>query len=505
MYKVLIVDDEAAIQRGLAKLIPWDELGLSLAGFADNGNEALLRVREAWPDIVLTDVKMPGMDGLELIRELSALRPELRAVVISGYDEFAYVKEAMRYRVDNYLLKPIDRDELIQTLAGIAEQLDRQRKAPEAEDRLMELLLWRLFRRQIDERELMDRLAFMGMERELHPPYRLCRLISPDAEALAGARQSLARAGGAFHQRMCAPEAEHGALNWVACGFPGDGAGERLASGALQALRHNGLITFGRPVRRLIEIADSYDDAVSMGEFRLLGIRDQILWYADEPNRRTEAPKLAISPDQLLRCMETGDRAGAFREIDAAVQEILADGDPTAIAGAFMILTAGCIHHARVTNLPVEALLGSMRPFDEVRALAGQDAISYPEWLKELVRRMLDARQEARHGPRDGRILSYIHEHYQRDLSLSSLSQRFALSPAYLGTLIKAATGELFSVYLNRYRIERAKEKLAGTNESASVIGKSVGFHDANYFYKVFFKYTGCYPTAYRNRARGRP
>lgn len=373
MYKVLIVDDEVAIRNGIAKLIPFDELGIQLMGYAGSGEQALAAVREEKPDILLTDIKMPGMDGLKLIAELSGRHPEMRFVILSGYDDFGYAREALRYRVDNYLLKPIDRDELIQTLSGIVEQLDRLKSARRAQhDRFMEHLLWRLFRRQMDEGELSERLHYLGVDERGASQYRvlMCPLPEQDFEpsAMEIVESAHRRGSAGWHMLYW----ERSVLIWVSRAEQAD------AFGLIPA----GQVAAGRPVADLLHIADSYDDATA------------------QLNKWTSA---------------------------RSAQEI---------------------------------------------------------------------------APRDLQIIEYIHAHYREDLSLPILAERFSLTPAYLGTLIKAATGELFSVYLNRYRIDRAREKLALGQESAGAIGRAVGFRDANYFYKVFYKYAGCYPTEYRTSSR---
>ena len=116
MYRVIIVDDEPVIRRGLRETIEWDALGLEIAGEAADGTEALEMIREIRPEILITDIRMPEMDGIQLIREVRELDMNVKITILSGYSDYDYLKAAIRLGVDNYLLKPIDNDELIANL-----------------------------------------------------------------------------------------------------------------------------------------------------------------------------------------------------------------------------------------------------------------------------------------------------------------------------------------------------------------------------------------------------
>lgn len=123
MYKILLADDERIILDGMAGIIEWDALGASLIGKAQNGNEAYDKILDKQPHIVITDIKMPGMDGLELIKKVSAESPSVQFIVLSGFGEFEYAKEAMKYGVKHYLLKPCNEQQIISSLEEIIAEL----------------------------------------------------------------------------------------------------------------------------------------------------------------------------------------------------------------------------------------------------------------------------------------------------------------------------------------------------------------------------------------------
>ena len=135
-YRVLLVDDEEEIRAGISRKIDWDSLGFTLAGEADNGEEALELAELVRPDVVLTDIKMPFMDGLELCRRLKRVLPAAKTVVFSGFDDFEYARKAVGMGVSEYIMKPINAQEMSGVLLRLKDQLDQQ----QAERRGMESL-----------------------------------------------------------------------------------------------------------------------------------------------------------------------------------------------------------------------------------------------------------------------------------------------------------------------------------------------------------------------------
>ena len=131
MYKLLIVDDESSIRNGIKNYFPWTQLGFEVAGLFENGREALDYCRKLPVDVVLSDIKMPIMDGLELAKELYQLNPNIKIVLLSGYREFEYAREALKYEVKNYILKPTKYEELNEVFSKIKKELDQEQFSEE--------------------------------------------------------------------------------------------------------------------------------------------------------------------------------------------------------------------------------------------------------------------------------------------------------------------------------------------------------------------------------------
>ena len=124
-YKVMLVDDEEDVAQAIMKKMDWENMGFEKPRYAHNGLEALELSEESRPDIVMSDIKMPYMDGMELARNLKKLYPNIRIIFFSGFDEFEYAKEAIRLEAEEYILKPIDADELKAVFTRVHEALDR--------------------------------------------------------------------------------------------------------------------------------------------------------------------------------------------------------------------------------------------------------------------------------------------------------------------------------------------------------------------------------------------
>ena len=138
MYSVLMVDDEQEVIEVIMRKLNWEELGFRVCGSASNGAEALEMAEELQPDVVMTDIKMPYMDGLELSRHLKSLFPDIRIIIFSGFDEFEYAKEAIRLEAEEYLLKPIDSGEVRRVFEKVHKRLDEDRDRRSSVERLEE-------------------------------------------------------------------------------------------------------------------------------------------------------------------------------------------------------------------------------------------------------------------------------------------------------------------------------------------------------------------------------
>lgn len=167
MYRLILIDDESHIRRGLCALIPWDEFGIEIVGEADNGRTALELIKTLHPDIAIADIKMPHMDGIELLKEVNKLSQKPKFVMLSGFDQFNFVRSAMRMGAQNYLLKPVDAEELKSTISELVACLDDEAAKKQQFDESMQALLNstlnRLLSNRIEVRELREKCQLLDI------------------------------------------------------------------------------------------------------------------------------------------------------------------------------------------------------------------------------------------------------------------------------------------------------------------------------------------------------
>ena len=216
MYRVFIVDDEPLICKGLRETIEWDSLGLEISGEAHNGAEAITLIAATHPDIIITDIRMPGMDGISLIKALRAQDMNLRILILSGYSDYSFLKEAIRLGVDGYLLKPIDTDELISNLKNLVDTIEKEQQRTQRLYQGLELLraitLNRLVTGEIGRNEFDEKAALL--EISLDAEHYMCAVYAPAADCEEGDAAEDARAAIAM-QRDCCPLTEGNGITFI--------------------------------------------------------------------------------------------------------------------------------------------------------------------------------------------------------------------------------------------------------------------------------------------------
>lgn len=395
MYRVFIVDDEPLICKGLRETIEWDSLGLEISGEAHSGIDAMTMIEATRPNILITDIRMPGMDGISLIKAIRKLDLDIRIIILSGFSDYVFLKEAIRLGVDGYLLKPIDTDELISNLSNLVNVIDEETLRSSRICQGMELLrtntLNRLVSNEISRSELDEKNAFLDISMEAD--HYLCAVGVP-------------------------AEQDDEADAWA---DPGITAALQEDSGR-------------RADAKSIPFTDKHNRLV-------------ILFCG-----RDEAGLAAFAQDSLKR-------------VNLRAQESLGCG--LICHTGDMVRAREDIHRSYAGAL--QKLLPDTPP--EADQLEGR-------W-KSVVDRTAD----------------YVNQHYHEALSLKQIACVCNINTSYLGQVFKKTTNESFTDYVNRIRVEKAKELLAGTNLKVYEVSRRVGFTDYHYFLKIFKKVTGIVPT----------
>ncbi|MEK3881714.1 response regulator transcription factor [Paenibacillus sp. PL2-23] len=507
MYKVFLADDEPFILEGLRDALDWSSYELEIVGTAENGVRALEQLRLAPVHILITDISMPAMNGLDLIQEARRLYPHLHVVILSGFNDFDYLKQGLRLGIENYLLKPINLAELKSTLEGIIEKLDargRDRGDWQAEDMdvLRDNIVNRWLAGDIAPGELHERAEMLGMD--LDKEFMLVVMLKAGTgeEQL---RSELLRQ--AERHGLGIPfRDKEGALGIVM--FPerqGDAEreGRRLLQHLTEALSVEGItISLGSVALGEEEAGRSYDEAKKAMEYAFIHPQLEVLDFGKLASPSTSAdgtPLPSMDWSDYARLLAAKEKEALLTRIHSDLSRLAeAPGmTPARLQNAALELMLHLkLELGAIKKTPVPELI----PEDAARRVMDADTLAdVTALVEEVAKAAVESLVSDTKSPVIGQILARIHENCAEELSLKSLSAQFNIHPVYLGRLFQREAGETFSEYVNRFRIQKAKELLAEPGLKVNEIARMVGYWEMGYFYKQFKKYVGVSPTDYKS------
>lgn len=519
MWKVMIVDDEKLICRLVKALVKWDELGMELAAMAGNAPEALELAEKCQPDILITDIRMPGMDGLELIREMKKRCPEIEIIIISGYAHFEYAKNAIALGVGNYILKPINQDELNKTLGKIGERLKEKTYVKKLEtvnrqigdgdkSRLRKTLLEDLISGGEFQMECLRQTYYFECNPGLFQTFVL--QMDYDTEELSESSLTVIaeKAGEIFANCLAGRDVEsvfgfvqntgYGVLN-----YPGQDR---------EYVRHQ-LREFVKQMEANKEVLGSVDFSLALGEetedpallSKSLGRAQLVI-----SERLTEGcGKMleTLSPASSVRTQEVIDRfckdsehAVDMLSVEEAKQatevlrrSVLSVSDICGREIQKVVLAAGKFYILRIKEAKTDAFEERCRHCGTIEGL-------FDELIKLQTSLLTEASAE-----RQGEVSrpirmakQYVHKNYASNITLEEVSEYVGFSVTYFSALFKKETGEGFTKYLTRIRMEEAKNLLRETGIPVAEICEKVGYNDRKHFTHTFHKLTGVNPAEYR-------
>ena len=510
LCKILIVDDEILIRQGIKHYMNWEQEGFSIVGEAANGREALEMIEACRPDIVITDIVMPVMDGEELTKVVKTRYPDIEVVVLSSFGEFEYVRSTFQSGVADYILKPkLEPRELLQVLNKAA---GRTRLRPNAarEAKASAAAAERLLEKITAGFELGGEADRADIRASFpHPVFRLLAVTAKDiSEAAAAALQSMV--GKRFPGAVCLPFPAGRGLT----GFLLNGNADLQTQAPLDGLAAQWADAFGQAGTLLI--SRPYEDFMRTGDV----LREQIHPLARRAFYRPDARWLTFAEDaappltveafnlnqftEAFKLMQFGEAFGGLRR---HVEKLRAAGGMD--VEEFKSFLNNMIFTITVLteNMGFDAQgldKEKFRYFDAIQqARNAEEAIGILHaFTEEAERRLADS---ARNAARDNmkKLLDYIEQNYAEPLSLKEVAKHFHFNPSYLSSWFSAHSGEGFVEYVNKIRIHKAAEMLRTGSGSIAEIGAKVGFPDHSYFCKVFKKFTGRSPSEYRRMTAG--
>ncbi len=533
----MIVDDEAVVREGIRDRIDWTGLGFRVAGVYEDGRAALEAIRSRAPDAILTDIRMPFVDGIELTRLVAEEFPTTRVLLLTGHDEFEYAQEAVRLQAWDFLLKPISSRELTDVLRRLASDLDteyRRRREEEQLRRQWEASLPLLRERALNDLvggqtsldEALQRLEDLGIV--LEPGRVRVVLVSPDPHevpdpdsAAETAEDRFAIPAGlrdlAIANHVSEALAGAGiAAQWITS--EGDIAviltgADRDVSERLDTLRRRipdtegGSVTIaiGPAYGRLGELRRSYQGARRRLMQRFLTGGNRVIVSEDAPaGGEARGQDRGGGPSELVVRLRIVDREGTLQALDEMIEQCRTRRH--AVKQCVLDLQrdlARVLDAAEALDVAFETILADgTNPFEELARQPSLDAIH--RWFRALVVRILDALEERVQTQAELKIRAaeeYLRKHFRdSSLSLTAVCADLSVSVSYFSQRFKTITGKTFVEYLTELRIEQAKELLRTGAGRGYEIAPQVGFRDPHYFSSTFKKVCGMTPTQYRNR-----
>lgn len=525
MLKVIIADDERLICRLVQTLADWDRLGMEVVAMAENGLEALDLIGARRPDILITDIRMPGCDGLELIRNAKQMMPDLEVVIISGYAHFEYAQSAMKYGAGYYLLKPIKQAELMETLEKIGEKcrarletksaISRQHQNSQKDlSRIRESLMKDLLSEHPGNltREILKDTYHVDTSGDRYQIF-IVKMDCDMATVNRPAAEVIQEKTGDIFKNTLSPLCNEMLLyfqSYTGYGLVNYDLGgkDEVRRGLRECLNHlevkknllgplNFTISLGAAVESPDRLAFSLETARNAMMERLMEGTGRLLETVPVGSGIEKQNLLDRYVKAMEHSVESLSASEAARASSAFEKETMELNNICGREILELVLSAGRLFIARTALSNVEEIQ------QEFAGCCGQCSTAGELFrrLEEIQDRLLSEARELRNSEaaRPIRIAKqYVTRHFQEPITLETVCEDIGFSVNYFSMLFKRETGEGFAKYLTRVRIEEAKTLLRETNLPIAEICEKVGYSDRKHFTHTFHKATGLNPVEYR-------
>ena len=487
MYKVYLLDDEPFILEGLKYIVDWQDYGFEIVGSANNGDDGLKEILTMDIDLVITDIMMPKMTGLELIENLIKLNYQTNFIVLSAFQEFQYAKKAISMGAQNYILKPIDTEELERSLINIKNKLkDKENRNKDKEVVNNSLLLKIITDKDYENIDyLKEKLKYNGEYRvgiiELKNKNKDIHKV---LKVIPGMKKYL----------YCI-ENKSKAVFIIDDKFNNEYIEEltNIKNEITDLINDIVYISLGQIIKDLKDINTSYESAKDISEYKI--IYPDISWikaYKEKNNRNID---IDIDFEDLKSLLINKDFTNASLYIESKFSKLKQDN----------------LNPKKIKAKALEVFLNVYNHIDESKLMKNlsiylENAINkntIDEIQLELIN-MIKFMQTKLENTQEGispiiiKLLDHIEQNYQKDLNLKEISDILNINSIYLGQLFQKEIGILFSDYINNFRINKAKDLLSNTSLKASEIGELVGYSNKNYFYRKFKSIVGITPSEWR-------
>lgn len=536
MLKIFLVEDESIVREGLRDNIPWQQYGYKFVGEASDGEMALPMIQKTQPDVLLTDIKMPFMDGLSLSRIVHQEFPDMKIIIISGYDDFEYARQAISVGVEQYLLKPITRASLQKVLTELKVKIESEQEQKNYQEKFQNEtreyeqfsrtnFFMKVFEGRMPVQEIYEEAAKLSLRLNA-PCYNLMMFsllekreganAGFESEEFARKREEL------LHYFVRYPEYIVFRWNINTYGVLMQGSAAQMQEMADRCLENVERIcqpaedifdwyaAVGEPVERLSMLAECYSNVNHYFAYRFLVPNEHIFTreVTDSYMPREEGGKIGdidcskVDQELIKDFLLKGSRDEIADFVDSyllSIQEALKS----------RLFQNYLVFHIHFVTMSYVEEIGCDKK--ELLELLGEEQIQEVnltiDELSPYIQNILEKAMELRDRESDNqskkvlkKALEYIEENYaQESLSLNTVSGVVNVSPGYFSAIFSQAMETTFIEYVTQKRMEKAKKLLRQTEKHSGEIALEVGYKDPHYFSFVFKKTQGCTPREYRS------
>lgn len=538
--KVFLVEDEMVIRRGIKNSIDWEKEGYIFCGEASDGELAYPMIIKEKPDILITDIRMPFMDGLELCKLVKKELPNIKILILSGYDEFDYAKEAIRLGVTEYLLKPISSGKLLEALNGVSESIRREKEDKDLVRKYMEEMRentehekQKFFEQMIAGNLSMADALETGKKYEMNLSAGMYNLLlfrftlgeenRKSGELLGEAEYAIEKLTERLEYVF---EFQRGVEGWafLLMADNEEQMSERvkeLSKDLEEIMKNYSTIAYfggiGQPVARLRELEESFREAeralaarFTMELNRIISVEDiRMAQNVDtlDDIEITSFGEIEKTRTMLEKFLNNGAEDEIDEFVDVYINELPEENLKSVLMRQYIIMDAYIVMMSFCEK--IEGIEGEMQAQSE-ELKNSMKTIQTLEEIKNYIRMLLKkiiGVRDTISGRRYSDIIEIakdqIRKTYMSDeISLNTIASEVGMSPSYFSSIFSKEMGKTFVEYLTEIRMDRAKELLMCSSMKTSEIGYEVGYKDPHYFSYIFKKTQNCTPKEFRARGK---
>lgn len=538
--KVFLVEDEMVIRRGIKNSIDWEKEGYIFCGEASDGELAYPMIIKEKPDILITDIRMPFMDGLELCKLVKKELPNIKILILSGYDEFDYAKEAIRLGVTEYLLKPISSGKLLEALNGVSESIRREKEDKDLVRKYMEEMRentehekQKFFEQMIAGNLSMADALETGKKYEMNLSAGMYNLLlfrftlgeenRKSGELLGEAEYAIEKLTERLEYVF---EFQRGVEGWafLLMADNEEQMSERvkeLSKDLEEIMKNYSTIAYfggiGQPVARLRELEESFREAeralaarFTMELNRIISVEDiRMAQNVDtlDDIEITSFGEIEKTRTMLEKFLNNGEEDEIDEFVDVYINELPEENLKSVLMRQYIIMDAYIVMMSFCEK--IEGIEGEMQAQSEELKNSMKTSQTLEEiknYIRMLLKKIIGVRDTIS-GRRYSDIIEIakdqIRKTYMSDeISLNTIAAEVGMSPSYFSSIFSKEMGKTFVEYLTEIRMDRAKELLMCSSMKTSEIGYEVGYKDPHYFSYIFKKTQNCTPKEFRARGK---